>query len=133
MVRNFMFIYLRKFNFISNFSFDQPHQNLNIHLLEMFAIQHTSIGPDFILIGLKIQKKQQKCNFHYVAMLLVMSQILKSVDFTKTQKSTYLENETLILLQIKKIINCASRDTLWQKLVLQRRQPLRIVKRVCLI
>ena len=57
MVRNFMFIYLRKFNFISNFSFDQPHQNLNIHLLEMFAIQHTSIGPDFILIGLKIQKK----------------------------------------------------------------------------
>ena len=33
---------------------------------------------------------------------MMMSQILKSVDFTKTQKSRYLENETLFLLQIKK-------------------------------
>ena len=49
-------------------------------------------------------------------MLMMMSQILKSVDFTKTQKSRYLENETLFLLQIKKFINCASRATLWQKI-----------------
>ena len=27
-------------------------------MLEMFAIQHTSIWPNFILIGLRIQKKQ---------------------------------------------------------------------------
>ena len=40
---------------------------------------------------------------------MMTSHILKSVDFTKTQKSRYLENETLFLLQIKKIINCASR------------------------
>ena len=46
---------------------------------------------------------------------MMTSQILKFVDFTKTQKSRYLENETLFLLQIKKIINCASRATLWQK------------------
>ena len=41
-------------------------------------------------------------------MLMMMSQILKSVDFTKTQKSRYLEKETLFSFQIKKSINCAS-------------------------
>ena len=44
-----------------------------------------------------------------------MSQILKSVDFTKTQKSRYLKNEALFFLQIKKFINYTSRATLWQK------------------
>ena len=43
------------------------------------------------------------------------SQILKSVDFAKTQKIKYLENKTLFFLQIKKIINYTSRATLWQK------------------
>ena len=33
----------------------------------------------------------------------VASQILKYVDFTKTQKSKYLENETLFFLKIKKL------------------------------
>ena len=47
------------------------------------------------------------------------SQILKPADFTKTQKSRYLENETLFLLQIKKIINRILRANLWQKIVLQ--------------
>ena len=42
-------------------------------------------------------------------------QILKSEDFTEAQKSTYLENETLLFIQIKKIINYASRATLLQK------------------
>ena len=55
-------------------------------------------------------------------MFMMTSQISKSVDFTKTRKSRYLENETLLLLQIKKFSNC----TLWQKIVLQQRQPLRI-------
>ena len=35
--------------------------------------------------------------------------------FTNTQKSGYLENETLFFLQIKKIINYLPRATLWQK------------------
>ena len=35
---------------------------------------------------------------------MMMSQVLKSVDFTKTQKSKYLENRTLFFLQIKKLI-----------------------------
>ena len=33
---------------------------------------------------------------------MMTSQILKSADFTKSQKSRYLENETLFFLQIKK-------------------------------
>ena len=48
---------------------------------------------------------------------MMTSQILKSVDFTKTQKSRYLENETFFL-QIKTFINHASRATLWQEIVL---------------
>ena len=52
------------------------------------------------------------------AMLMMMSQILKSMDFTKTQKSRYFENKTSFLFQTKKFINCASRATLWQKIVL---------------
>ena len=34
-------------------------------------------------------------------MLMITSQILKSVDFSKIQKSRYLDNKTLFLLQIK--------------------------------
>ena len=45
-------------------------------------------------------------------MSMTTSQILKSVDFTKTQKSRYLENETLFFLQIKKILNYTSSATL---------------------
>ena len=41
-------------------------------------------------------------------MPMMTSQILKFVDFTKTQKFRYLENETIFFLQIKKLINCAS-------------------------
>ena len=57
----------------------------------------------------------RKCNFHYVAMPMTKSKILNSVDFTKTQKSRYLKNETIFSLQIKKLINYTSRATLWQK------------------
>ena len=46
------------------------------------------------------------------------SKILKSVDFTKTQKLRYLENGALFFLQIKKFINYTSKATLWQKNVL---------------
>ena len=41
--------------------------------------------------------------------------ILKSVNFTQTQKSRYLEKETLIFLQINKFINYKSRATFLQK------------------
>ena len=51
-------------------------------------------------------------------MPMTMPQILKSVDFPKTQKSRYLENKTLFDLQIKEFINYTSRATLWQKIVL---------------
>ena len=48
-------------------------------------------------------------------MSMVMSQILKFVNITKTQKSRYLKNETLFFLQIKKFSNYTSRATLSQK------------------
>ena len=47
-------------------------------------------------------------------MSMMMSQVWKFVDFKKTQKSRYLESETLFFLQIKKFINYTSRATLWQ-------------------
>ena len=37
---------------------------------------------------------------HYAAILMMTSQILKSAGFRKTQKSRYLENETLFFLLI---------------------------------
>ena len=43
-------------------------------------------------------------------MPMVMPQILKSVDFTKPQKSTSLENKTFFL-QIKKFVNYKPRAT----------------------
>ena len=50
-------------------------------------------------LGLK--KNQHKNNFHYAAIFMMALQILKYVDFTKTQKSRYFENKTFFL-QIKK-------------------------------
>ena len=44
---------------------------------------------------------------------MMMSQIFKFGDFTKTEKSRYLKNETFFL-QIKKFINYTSWVTLWQ-------------------
>ena len=42
-------------------------------------------------------------------MSLMLSQISKSVDFTKTQKYVYLENKVLFFLQMKKFINYTSK------------------------
>ena len=42
---------------------------------------------------------------------MMTSQILKSMDFAKTQKSRYLENEILFFRQIKKFINYTLRAT----------------------
>ena len=41
-------------------------------------------------------------------MSMMTSQFLKFVNFTKIQKSRYLENEKLFFLQIKKFINYTS-------------------------
>ena len=45
---------------------------------------------------------------------MMMSQVLKCVDFTKTQKFKNIENKTFFL-QVKKFINYTSRATLLQK------------------
>ena len=51
---------------------------------------------------LESNKNKDKCNFHYGAMPMMTSEILKYVNFTKTQKSRYLDKKTLFFLQIKK-------------------------------
>ena len=51
------------------------------------------------------------------AAMSIMTWMLKFVDFLKTQKSRYLENETFFL-QIKKFINYISRATLWLEILL---------------
>ena len=44
------------------------------------------------------------------SIMMMTSQILKSVDFTKTHKSKYLENKTFFL-HIKKFMNGASKKS----------------------
>ena len=63
-------------------------------------------------------RNKHKRNFHYAAMSMMTSWILKFVDFTKTQKSRYLKNEALFFLQINKFVNYTSRATLGQKILL---------------
>ena len=63
-----------------------------------------------------MKRTKHKYNFHYVAIPRMTSNILKSLDFTKTQKSRYLESETFFL-QTKKIANYTSRATLMEKIV----------------
>ena len=50
-------------------------------------------------------------------MFLMISQILKSVDSSKTQKSKFLENEPLFFLQINEIVNYTSGAIINQKTV----------------
>ena len=47
---------------------------------------------------------------------MMTSQILQFVDFTKTQKSNYLE-KGILFFQLKKLINYTSRTSLWQKIL----------------
>ena len=62
------------------------------------------------MVDLGFKRNKHKWNLHYAA-ILMMSQILKSAGFTRTQKSQYLENETFFL-SIKKFINYASKAAL---------------------
>ena len=73
---------------------------------------------EMFVIRLGFKRNRRKCNFHYAAMHMMTSQFLKFVDFTKTQKSRQLENETFFFLQIKKFVNQTSRATILQKVAL---------------
>ena len=66
-------------------TFSQKHVRNVCHT----AHQHL---PNFVLTVLWVQRNKHKSNFHYAAVSMMTSQILKSVDFSKTQKSRYLEN-----------------------------------------
>ena len=85
------------------------------------CFSYNTLVFDLFLQHLGFKRNKQEWNFYYVAMHMMTPQILKSLDFTKTQKSRYLESKALFFLQIKKFINCASRATVWQKIVFQHR------------
>ena len=92
-------------------------------MLEIFLSYSTLVFDQILLLyylGFKRNKHTRK--FYYVAIPMMMPEILKFVDFTKTQKSRYLlVNETLLFLQIKKFITSTSSAALRQKIVLQQR------------
>ena len=73
------------------------------------------------------KRNKRKCKFHYVAMPMMTSQISKSMSFTEAQTSRYLENETLLFIQIKKNIHLVTHHGM-AKTVLQQRQPLKLLK-----
>ena len=69
----------------------------------------------------------QDSNETRISVTFLIQQIFKSVDFTETQKSGHLQNETFFLQKKKKkSINYTLRATLLQKIVLQCSQPLNI-------
>ena len=72
-------------------------------MIEMFVLQHSSIWPNFFFRVLRIQKKLAEVEIPLLLMPIMISQILKSVDFTEVQKSRYLENKILLFLQVKKM------------------------------
>ena len=82
----------------------------------MFVTKYTSMAK-FHFASTYDSKEISKSVTSLCSKYLMTSQILKFVEFTKTQKSRYLKKETLFFLQIKKFINWA---TLWQKILLQR-------------
>ena len=90
------------------------------NMLEMFVIQQTSTWPGFTLIVL--QKKSKKISISVTSITyqclrwpMMTLQSLESVDLAETQKSRYLENETLFFLQIKKKSLIAHQGILYGK------------------
>ena len=61
---------------------------------------------------LGFRRNKHNCNFHYIAMPMVTSQILKS-GFHKNAKIQISREQNIIFLQIKKFINYISKVTLW--------------------
>ena len=77
------------------------------NILEMFVIQHNKFDQIWFRECLGLKRNKHKCIFHYyVAITMMTSQILKSVDFTKTRKSSisrtiFSWNKKILWLHIK--------------------------------
>ena len=65
-------------------------QNWSKILLEMFVKRCTCIWPNFILILLRFPKNKQKRNFHYAAMFMMTSKVLKLVDWKIKNKNLHI-------------------------------------------
>ena len=86
-------------------------------MLEMFVIEKTSIWPSFILIVLRIQKKQAS-NFHCSNAYDDITDF-KICEFKKEHQNLDMSRtKQYFFLQIKKFINYTSRAILLQKIVL---------------
>ena len=56
-----------------------------------------------------VLRNKNKCNFHYVTIPMMASQILKSVDFKKNTKMQIPHELNITYSSNKKFINCTSR------------------------
>ena len=98
--------------------------------VDMFVIQHTSTWPNFILTVLRVKRNKHERNFHYAVMSMMRSQIFKSVEFTKSQKSRYLKNETSLFLQIQNSLIMHQRLLYGKKQFCSGGKPLRVGGRI---
>ena len=98
----YLYCHFNNINKAPGFCFQSPTFSLK-HVRNVCYIVYQYLTK-FHFDSTQDSKVKHKYNFHYVEMPMMMSRMLKSVDFTKTQKSRYLENKTLFFLQIKKII-----------------------------
>ena len=64
----------------------------------MFVIQHTIFDQISFCCYLGFKRNKHQYNLHYEVMPMMKLQILKSVDFTKTQASRQLKKESLFFL-----------------------------------
>ena len=86
-------------------------------MLEMFVIQHTSTGPNFILIVLSIQKNKAEV---WLPLPSNAYDDVTNFEICRTDKITKIVISTernIIFCSNKKVINydSTSRATLWQK------------------
>ena len=85
---------------VSGTSFQSPAFNQK-HVRNVF-VRYSSIWSNLILIKRMIQKIQANVQLPLYIDIYGDVTDFEIWDFTKTQKSRYLENETLFFLQIKK-------------------------------
>ena len=98
-----------------NQNFSQLRGNLGCYCCSEPSIMLTNVFSWWVGKHHKIEMLNPTSDLYLQRRLSKTSQILKSLDFRKTQKSRYLENETLLFLQIQKFLNYTWMATLWEK------------------
>ena len=65
---------------------------------------YTGIYPSLLWYYLGFKRNKHKCNFHYIAVAMMTSQILKSLEKSQEWNTSFSSNEK---------ISCASKASLW--------------------